>query len=424
MRADAAGLLEALTSAIDALLALDATALSDDELDEVTFGLQRQRARLGIAAAAVTTPWELRGGRAADGSRSAAHRLARETHCSVRSAKREVRRARQLSSMPHTKAAVLDGRLSLEHVDLLGRANQPWRNARFEEHEAHLVEQCATARFVDAVKIVKYWCRRADAEVVDDEGERQQATAHVHASTTYDGMVVIDGELDPIGGAIVVEQLDRITDELRLSDHRDGIVRTAGQRRAAALVEMARRAGIAPADGRAPAPLFTALVGDGTLAELCELSTGIVVTPGQLGRWIDDAMLETVLFDGPTTVLSVSRRRRFSGAVRRAIEVRDRRCQHPSGCDEPASRCDVDHIVPHAELGETSQFNGRLECPTHNRRSDRHDHGAAPLAARPVTRLDEIRARLRWQFRRELTRGDPDDASDSDDDAGDESAAS
>ena len=163
-----------------------------------------------------------------------------------------------------------------------------------------------------------------------------------------------------------------------------------------------------------PAPLFTALVGEGTLAELCELSTGVVVTPGQLGQWADPAMMETVLFDGPSTVLTVSRRRRFTGAVRRAIEVRDKHCTHPSGCDIAAIRCDVDHIVPYSVRRETSQFNGRIQCQTHNRNADRHDHGAEPLPSRPVTRMDELRAKLAWRLKREANRqrGQPDVADD------------
>jgi 5-methylcytosine-specific restriction endonuclease McrA len=63
----------------------------------------------------------------------------------------------------------------------------------------------------------------------------------------------------------------------------------------------------------------------------------------------------------------VSRKRCFTGALRRAIEVRDRRCQHPSGCDEPASRCDVDHIVPYSDGGVSSQDNGEIRCHPHNR---------------------------------------------------------
>jgi hypothetical protein len=45
--------------------------------------------------------------------------------------------------------------------------------------------------------------------------------------------------------------------------------------------------------------------------------------------------------------------------LRRAIEVRDRHCQHPSGCDVPAEECDIDHKVPYSEGGLTTQGNGR-----------------------------------------------------------------
>ena len=143
--------------------------------------------------------------------------------------------------------------------------------------------------------------------------------------------------------------------------------------------------------------MFTVLLGDAALTELCELANGTVITPRQLVPWLSAADLETILFDGPSTVVSVSHRRTFAGAVRRAVEVRDRHCQHPAGCDVPATRCDVDHIVPHSRGGETSQFNGRLECPTHNRHADRHDHDAVPRPARPLTRLDELRGRIRWR---------------------------
>ena len=130
---------------------------------------------------------------------------------------------------------------------------------------------------------------------------------------------------------------------------------------------MSRRSRTASEGGPRPRPLVTVLVGETTLGRICELSTGTVVAPGQVVPLLRDADLERVVFDGPDRVMSVSHRRSFVGAVRRAIEVRDRRCQHPSGCDEPASRCDVDHIHPWADGGETSQENGRLYCWRHNR---------------------------------------------------------
>ncbi len=160
---------------------------------------------------------------------------------------------------------------------------------------------------------------------------------------------------------------------------------------------MAQRSATTPAGGRPPRPLFSVLVGDAAFTELCELANGTVITPRQLAPWLDAAELETILFDGPSTVLSVSHRRAFAGAVRRAVEVRDRHCQHPAGCDVPANKCDVDHIVPHSRGGETSQFNGRLECATHNRHADRHDNDAVPRPARPLTKLDELRGRIRWR---------------------------
>ncbi|QXC61401.1 HNH endonuclease [Aquihabitans sp. G128] len=61
-----------------------------------------------------------------------------------------------------------------------------------------------------------------------------------------------------------------------------------------------------------------------------------------------------------------TRTRAFPGALRRAIEVRDRHCTHP-GCTVPAERCDVDHIVEWSSGGDTTQANGRLLCPAHNR---------------------------------------------------------
>ena len=57
-------------------------------------------------------------------------------------------------------------------------------------------------------------------------------------------------------------------------------------------------------------------------------------------------------------------------ALRRAIEVRDRTCQEPLGCDVPAEECDVDHIVPYTEGGETTQENGRCTCKSFNRHRD------------------------------------------------------
>ncbi len=140
------------------------------------------------------------------------------------------------------------------------------------------------------------------------------------------------------------------------------------------------------------------VVGDDSFTRLCELASGTILSPGLLVPWLGVAEMETIVFDGPITIVGTTRRRTFTGKLRRAIQIRDRHCQHPSGCDVPAARCDVDHIVPYSQGGKTSQFNGAINCRPHNRDSTKHHHGT-PREERQITDLDAISARLRWQAR-------------------------
>jgi hypothetical protein len=139
----------------------------------------------------------------------------------------------------------------------------------------------------------------------------------MHASTTLDGTVRIDGTLDPIDGTIVTTELERLERQLYLADQTAGVARTRSERLAAALVEMAARSASTPAGAQRAKPLFTALIGDDTVTRLCELADGTVVTPGILVPHLGVA--ELLASSSPST------------------------CQHPSGCDVHVERCDVDH---------------------------------------------------------------------------------
>ncbi len=121
----------AVTAAVDELSAVDPADLSDDDLDALVVSVQRCSHRLAAVRARLIGRWDRRRVWESDGSRSPGHRLARTTSMSVAAGKREVRRARALSSMPHTAAAVAEGLLSPQHVDLLAGANDGARTARF-----------------------------------------------------------------------------------------------------------------------------------------------------------------------------------------------------------------------------------------------------------------------------------------------------
>ena len=134
------------------------------------------------------------------------------------------------------------------------------------------------------------------------------------------------------------------------------------------------------------------LAGEATVERLCELATGTVIHPDLIVPHLDRSQVQTFIFDGADRVIAASPQRTFRGMLRRAIQVRDRHCQHPSGCDAPITHCDVDHRVAHTDGGITAEANGELQCESHNRKSDLHGRQPADAieAARQRRQLDHL----------------------------------
>jgi hypothetical protein len=252
-----------------------------------------------------------------------------------------------------------------------------------------LVDAAVSLPFRQFQQVVTYWEQRADPNGTETNAEQLHQARRLHLSRGLDGVWFLDGCLDPIGGAIIAGALRRVENELFHDDWSQAraqksdtvtvadLARTPAQRRADALVELARRAGAVPPGGRLPEPLFTVLVGYETFAgRICQLADGTVITPRTAARWLPQAWVERVVFDGPDRVINVGvRRRLFSGATRRGIEVRDRECFHEL-CDVPADECEIDHIEPYAQGGLTIESNGRPACRYHNQQ--RHPRTERP----------------------------------------------
>jgi hypothetical protein len=157
-----------LRDALDQIAAVDPDALSDAELHAGVVGVMRNLDRLTVAAAALVQRWDARQVWANDGSKSPTARLARECGSSPRTAGCVLRRARALASMPATAAAGVDGVVSIDKIDLLAAANTTARRSAFTAHEAELVDAIRPLRYAQAVRAVRYWCARVDADIDND----------------------------------------------------------------------------------------------------------------------------------------------------------------------------------------------------------------------------------------------------------------
>ena len=386
-------LLDQAEAALERLTSLDLDELAGDDLTDAVLRLQRLRGKLDVAEARVLARWDSLGEWRPSGAKTASAWLSWKQHIPVGVARQRLRHARAIRELPLIERAWVAGEIDRSHVtSMLGVRTA--RTAKAFERDHHiLVESARSVGFIDFKAHCDRWERIVDADGAEQNAEDDQNAREVHLSQSFGGMWFGKMTLEPISGEVVNTTLRLIETELFKADwaaakERFGreptildLDRTPAQRRADALVEMAIRARTAPADGRRPAPLFSVLVGYETFAgPILELFNRTVITPGTAVRWLEDADIERVVFDSPSRVIDVGATRRFfTGALHRAIEVRDRTCFHPA-CDEPPLFPQIDHIQEFSKGGPTVQSNGRLGCGFHNRWRNNHsdqewDHG-------------------------------------------------
>ena len=365
-----------LAAAIDELIAGGPEPCSDGES---MVELRTQMARLEAYTATATARFDADRGWEGDGAHTAAAWLAWRCNLPRPTARRQVSLARRLRHLPVCEEAWLDGRITSHHVATIAAVRRPATEAALSRDERLLVDNAAHMRFEGFTNVVAYWDQRADPNGAEDHDRDRRHRREVYLAESFDGMWLGKITLDPISGTIVGSELARRERELFEADWADAksrlgrdpiageLARTPAQRRADALVDMAARSAAMPAGARRPEPLFTVLVGYETMrGPLCELAGGTVLAPGALIPWLDRAYIERAVW-GPENRVEVSERARlFSGATRRALEIRDRCCTHRT-CDEPAENCEGDHVIPYSADGPTVQENGQLRCAYHNR---------------------------------------------------------
>jgi len=231
---------ESLSAALTALAADDPDRQPDNALTDNL--LQLRRAIDGLEAQWLRwlAAFDRRGIAASTASTSTAAWVRSTCRLSPATARDRVALARALPGLPDTAAALAAGDISAAHAQLvalaLGELAQAGGAQLAAETEPALVD---LARVLDPPRLRRALAHARDAlapEAAEDAAERAHQRRGLSASETLDGMVALDGLLDPEGGALLLAALQPLAAPTGPDDHR-----TPRQRRADALTELARR---------------------------------------------------------------------------------------------------------------------------------------------------------------------------------------
>lgn len=243
--------------------------------------------------------------------------------------------------------------------------------------EAHLLGEAA---FFDAGQLARLGTHllsviapeigeAQEADVLARQEARDRERRELSWSADRHGGLFLSGRLDAEGAEILRAALDPLSAPHPVDGSRDD--RSAGRRRADALVELARRALVAgdlPRQGGEAAqvvvhvPLDTLIRGLGPAA----YQDGVRISPGLARKFACCATLIPAALGADSAVLDLGRAQRlFTGSRRRAIILRDHGCAFP-GCDRPPAWSDIHHITAWHAGGRTDRNNAVTLCEHHH----------------------------------------------------------
>jgi hypothetical protein len=300
----------------------------------------------------------------ADGALTTASWLHTQTGRSRREAGALVKRAARVGACPELGTAWRDGRLSIGQVEAVVVNVSTRTEAIFAEQAGDLLPTLADLSVRDTERAMQQWAASAEALVNTPEPCGSERT--VFLSAGVDGWGELTGRLDPAGYLVVDAALDAAT----VLDRSEEMSRTRNQRRADALVAVARHfldhADVA-ATTRGSRPEVHVVVTVADLEQAVGRSLdGDALDPVAIGSLLCDAGLHRVVTDGRSVVLDVGRTTRtVSHHLLSALAVRDGGCRFP-GCDRPVSWCEAHHVMPWQHGGETAPSNLVLLCWRHH----------------------------------------------------------
>jgi len=360
-----------LRSALDELRGDDLMDMASGQLTDELMELREASEDLEAEWIRRLDVFDTKQGWALDGSLSLSAWLRARCRMTGAAASDRSRLVRALRRMPRTRRAYSDGDITTGHVRAIAPAAQAHPEA-FARDEEVLVAGASSVSSADTRRLVDCWRQNLDHDAALDHADEIHQRRRLSISRTWQGMVRIDGDLDPEAGEVVLTAIGALVDEFVKSGS-DNDRRTPAQRRADALTELCRHyldSGRAAISG-GERPHINVIVDletlEGRAGARCELASGEIIHPEAARRLACDAGINRIITNGPSQVLDVGRTTRtVSGPTRRALVIRDGGCRF-DGCDRPAPWCDAHHFIHWLDLGETNLDNLILLCRSHHR---------------------------------------------------------
>jgi hypothetical protein len=399
--------LAALTTAVDTVVAAPLPDLCAAELQFRIRAVGQERDRLeGWLSAATGQLHAATGGTVVTPEgrgRSVAGWLAEATRTSSQAAGARLAKATALRELPLVVDAVLEGALSQEQAAVLARLVGRIPTPHLVECQSELIAVAAGRDPVQLAAWVAHQIATHCEPALDDDESAAHERRHLTTRQSPDGSV--KGRFSLPGGD--AEALLTAVEALARKQG-DQDRRTAGQRRADALVELAERAlrhdelpehggsrpqlsYVLPADwaarqaDRATCPTCSRCPEHRPAGFPDTVAAGLAGRPGipaqhacAVAAWTGPATrarLEALLCDARISRVLLCERGQVTGleplrdtvtkAQRRALAARDLGCA-ARGCTRPPAMCDAHHLVHRADGGDSTLENLVLLCRRHH----------------------------------------------------------
>lgn len=370
--------------------------LESSERRELLAEVDRASGVLAAVRAALVLAEREAGAWRGSGDPSFAAWRGRATREGARGGAVEERRAETLATAPGLRDATVAGRVSVAHVDTVGRTagtgspavREALRSPEGQQRVLEMAQRLDAGRFSTAMA---QWAAAVDADALERGHQDQRAVRFLHVTDAADG-TRINGRLDRMAGHRLRLALEALSPRPALGDDR-----TPEQRRADALETMAEKVLALPetVPGAAQRPHVSFLMTEeswvalrattqrradgrpplrGSGAPPVTLEDGTPVPSSEVARALCDCELTRIVLDAASEPLDLGRTERtYSGAQRRAVLARDAGCVW-EGCGMAPRWLEIHHVRWwDRDDGPTSVANGVAACSFHHHEIHRRD---------------------------------------------------